>query len=289
MDKSKTTEVDSKWGDPSPMHDPLILAHFTARPTDVLITTGPKAGTTWMQQILYQLKSGGEDNFRSIETVVPWLERPRKNKTWSDMLDYYESLENPRIFKTHCTYPQTPGVDVANIILTSRDPRDCCISHYHHLMNMTDQAYEEINIQRPTSFDNFFEQWMEFGAWYRNISSWWPHKNKKNVLWLRYEDVKRDFESSVYKILNHLNWQLAEDRRSKVFTHCSFAWMKKHSEKFSTFDDMQSSLFKKGTFIRRGEIGDHKNQLNKQQEKQILDRAKSELPADCLAFLNLPD
>jgi hypothetical protein len=34
-----------------------------------------------MQQILYQMRSGGNTDFDNIDTVVPWLERPRKGKS----------------------------------------------------------------------------------------------------------------------------------------------------------------------------------------------------------------
>jgi len=287
MNKQNFPDIDPKWGELDPMHNPYVLAHFQARETDVLITTGPKAGTTWMQQILYQLKSGGDESFRSIETVVPWLERSRENKTWQELLAYYDRLQNPRIFKTHCTYPQTPGVDIAKFILTSRDPRDCCVSFYHHMMNLTDSAYQRIGKQRPKSFDEYFEQWMDFGAWYRNISSWWPHKEDDNVLWLRYEDLTVDLEQGIDQLLIFLDWQLAAEYRPRVLEYCSFAWMKNHSEKFSTFDDSQESYFKPGTFIRKGQVGDHKNLITQEQEKRILDRARQVLPTECLGFLNI--
>lgn len=63
------------------MHDPYVLANFQPRPTDVLITTPSKAGATWMQQILHQLCSGGDDSFLSIDDVVPWLEIMHKDKS----------------------------------------------------------------------------------------------------------------------------------------------------------------------------------------------------------------
>jgi hypothetical protein len=155
-----TAGIDPKWGEPSLLHDPNILAHFCARSSDVLITTAPKAGTTWMQQILYQLKSGGDTSFSTIDEVVPWLELPRQQKPWRERLQQYNQMKDPRIFKTHCTFDQTPGADVANIVLTSRDPRDCCTSFYHHVMAMTDTALAYFDMQRPASFDDYFEQWM---------------------------------------------------------------------------------------------------------------------------------
>ena len=143
------TTLDPKWGQPDRTHDPWVLAHFQALESDVLITTAPKAGTTWMQQILYQMRTGGDPNFDTIDAVVPWLERPRAGKSWQQVLEDYDALPRPRLFKTHCTAEQTPGIGTASIILTVRDPRDCCVSFYHHLMNMTDEAREASGHQRP--------------------------------------------------------------------------------------------------------------------------------------------
>ena len=279
--------IDPRWGEQSPLHDPNMLAHFNARPTDVLITTAPKAGTTWMQQILHQLKTGGDPGFADIDQVVPWLELPRRGMSWRELLDKYEQLSDPRIFKTHCTFPQTPGTDTARIILSSRDPRDCCVSFYHHVMSMTDAAIANFDMQRPGSFDEYFESWMSFGAWYRNVQSWWPHINDENVLWLRYQDMVNDLETSVQKILSFLDWKLAENQLPQVLEYCSFPWMKRHAEKFVTRSETGESLFKSGGFIRKGKNGDHKNLMRPEQEKQILEKARELLPVECLSFLGI--
>ena len=281
------TNIDPKWGEWSPLHDPYVLAHFKARPTDVLITTAPKAGTTWMQQILHQLKTGGDDSFTYIDQVVPWLELPRSNNSWQQMLQYYEQLPDPRVFKTHCTYAQTPGVDTARIILSSRDPRDCCVSFYHHVMSMTDTALQNANMTRPQSFDEYFESWMAFGAWYRNVQSWWPHINNTNLLWLRYEDMVQDLKTSLRQIESFLDWKLDAVHLEKVIEYCSFPWMKQHTEKFSARSETGESLFKPGGFIRKGKVGDHKSLMSPKQEQRILDRAEETLPADCLRFIGV--
>ena len=47
---------------------------FKPRSSDVFIVTSPKCGTTWMQQIVHQLRTGGDMEFREITEVVPWIE-----------------------------------------------------------------------------------------------------------------------------------------------------------------------------------------------------------------------
>jgi hypothetical protein len=279
--------IDKKWGTPDPTHDPYVLAHFQARPTDVLITTAAKAGTTWMQQILHQLRSGGDDQFQSIDHVVPWLEFPRHGKHWSEVLDEYEALPNPRIFKTHCTYEQTPGLETARFILTSRDPRDCCLSFYHHKMDMTDEAKARMGITHPESFDAFLDEWLNYESWFRNVSSWWPHRNDNNVLWLRYEELKHDLNSGLDKILRFLDWQITDQQRTRVLSLCSFEWMKANTARFAQHTSTGEAMFKPGGFIRKGQVGDGKTTLTPEQESRIFDKARERLTPDCLAFFGI--
>ena len=279
--------LDARWGKPARTHDPWLLARFRPRPSDILIVTAPKAGTTWMQQILYQIVSGGDDGFSSIYDVVPWLECPRRYQSREETLQEYEALDDPRIFKTHCTYEQTPGRDAVRIMLTSRDPRDCCISFYHHIMDMTEEGRAITGIDAPASFDEFFAAWMAFGAWFRNVQGWWPHRNAANLLWLRYEDMKVDLEKALDRILAFLGLRLTPAQRVRVLDHCSFAWMKQNAARFTRVSDWGGSLFKPGGFIRKGQVGRERGMLSAEQEQQILDRCASMLEPECLDFLGL--
>ncbi len=282
-----TSEVDPRWGTPSPMHDPYVLANFQARSTDVLITTPPKAGTTWMQQILHQLRTGGDESFTSIDEVVPWLERSRSGKSWQQVIDYFETLPDPRLFKTHCTAEQTPGIDTAYIILTSRDPRDCCVSFYHHLLNMTDEARLHAKIVRPKSFEEYIQRWLDLAVWYRNVKSWWPYHDHQKVLWLRYQDMKSNLPASVDRIVDFLGWDVSPEQKERAIEYSSFEWMKQHDEKFSSQGDSGKPLFKPGQFIRQGKVGKHREIMSPEQEQRILDKACEMLAPECLKFLEL--
>lgn len=287
VNTDSSTGPDPKWGKASKLHDPFLLANFKARNSDVLITTAPKAGTTWMQQILHQLKTGGDPDFYSIDEVVPWLEITRKGINWQQILNSFEDMSDPRIFKTHCTYQQTPGIDTANIILTSRDPRDCCISFYHHVMDMNDEAKHDTTLEQLKTFNDVFESWMDFGSWYNNVKSWWPHIENNNILWLRFEDMKSDLESNIDTILKFLDWTITEQQRKHVLSYCSFDWMKANTEKFTRQLGSDKPLFKPGGFIRKGKTGDHKTKLSAEQEDRILQKARNELEPDCLRYLDI--
>jgi hypothetical protein len=281
--------MDPKWGKPGPTHDPVILANFTPRPTDVLITTAPKAGTTWMQQILHQLRSGGDVEFFSIGRVVPWLELPRPGKSVDEVLADYEALEDPRIFKTHCTYKQTPGVDTARIILTSRDPRDCCVSFYHHVMDMTEAARQQAGLKLYRDFETFFEDWLAQASWYRNVAGWWPQRKRDNLLWLRFEDMKADLPGAIDRIIEFLGWDISAVQRTAAIEYSSFDWMKQHADKFTRQLSSDEPVFKPGGFIRKGTTGDYKTKLSAEQEARVLAKARELLTDDCLEFLQIAE
>ena len=72
--------------------------------TDVFVTPYPKCGTTWVQQIVHGLRTGGSMDFDEITAVVPWLELA------SDMgMDVHApQMASPRAFKSHLSYDEIP-------------------------------------------------------------------------------------------------------------------------------------------------------------------------------------
>lgn len=50
-------------------------------------------------------------------------------------VEFVESLPSPRVIKTHLplTYLPSDLLDKAKVIFVSRDPRDVCVSFFHHM------------------------------------------------------------------------------------------------------------------------------------------------------------
>src|SRR5262245_34548207 len=89
---------------------------FRARPTDVFIVTYPKSGTTWLQQIVHGLRTGGSMDFDEICAVVSWLE------TCVDLGIDPEAEQSGafRAFKSHCTAAEAPAG--ARFVVAVREP-----------------------------------------------------------------------------------------------------------------------------------------------------------------------
>jgi hypothetical protein len=77
---------------------------FIPRSSDVIVAAPAKCGTTWMQQIMHQLRSGGDMTFTDISEVVPWIDLAYDVGQDLDAEHKYQ----PRCFKTHTGYDVCP-------------------------------------------------------------------------------------------------------------------------------------------------------------------------------------
>ena len=50
------------------------LREWCVLPDDVYIVTYPKSGTTWTQQIVKLIRSGGVEDGVNVKDSIPWLE-----------------------------------------------------------------------------------------------------------------------------------------------------------------------------------------------------------------------
>jgi hypothetical protein len=131
------------------------------------------------------------------------------------------------------------------------------------------------------------DAWLAFGAWFRNLASWWPQRERHNLLMLRYSDLKADLSGAIERIAAFLGWPLTPRTLEQAARLSSFAWMKANSQRFAGRSSDGSPMFRSGGFIRKGQTGDHRTQLTADQDARILGRCRQELSADCLAYMGL--
>ncbi|XP_077867578.1 sulfotransferase 1C2A-like, partial [Saccoglossus kowalevskii] len=85
-----------------------------------------------------------------------------------------------------------------------------------------------------------------YGDWFTHVLEWWQRcRDNKNILFLKYEDMKKDRRAAIVKIADYLGYDLNDDKINKITDHCSFKNMKKASL-------MEPS-------VRKGIVGDWKN------------------------------
>lgn len=228
---------------------------FQSRSSDIFIVTYPRSGTTWMQNILYQMTSAGDLNFNHISEKIPWFEFiPYLRRKINDE-------EAPRIFKTHLTYKKIPKG--SKYIYVHRNGIDVAISYF--------KFYQSHRGFKGT-FNQFFNMFLNgrvlYKSWFKNVFEWYKRADKTNVLFVSYSDLKNNFEQTVKAIADFIEIDLYPDKLNQVVSRCSFEFMKKNEEKFDAITELllQQGI-KRNAFIREGKEGAGIESITDEQKK----------------------
>ncbi len=175
-----------------------------------------------------------------------------------------EELSRPRLLRSHFPYHLfpcgPPHATPCKYIYVTRNPKDVVVSYFSFLK----KAWLH-NLEWETFFDEFVKGDVLFGGYFDNLLSWLPHKDDKNVLFLRYEDMKKDLPQAVSKIASFMEIDLPGEIITKIAELTTFDAMKGDNTANLTW----LKTFQDGKFMRKGVVGDWKNFLSAEQSAQI--------------------
>eukprot|EP00050_Salpingoeca_kvevrii_P022321 m.124568 g.124568 ORF g.124568 m.124568 type:complete len:318 (+) comp9674_c2_seq2:4556-5509(+) len=253
---------------------------FQPHPSDVLVVTTPKAGTTWMQQICHQLRTGGDEDFEEISAVVPWLELAYDLGQAAAMEPTATQKGTPRVFKTHFWYDHCPKGG-RNIVVV-RSPYDVALSFYKFFEGW---FFEPGTVSLDTFVREFWlkrgvpQSDMENASYFEHFVSWWPHRNEENVLLVFFEDMKADLRATVRRVAEFMGLAADDERLiDLVVERSSFKYM---SENEHLFDEkltkrarngpcgLPADAGSKGSKIRDGSAGRGKLALSDDLRAEI--------------------
>jgi len=232
---------------------------YQPRPDDVFVVTQMKCGTTWMQHVVFQVLHRGDGDLvetgRTLYGVSPWLEA-RKSVGVEDAPLLGEERPS-RIIKTHLPVSACPFSESARYIYVARHPVSCFASCLDFL---------NANLGRATPTLSEAEAWfcsdddMWWGTWASHVAGWWKQsQGHQNVLFVRFEDMKRDLPGVVRQVAEFLGVRpLTEQEINRVVEKCGFAYMQRHSEAFEMHPPhllaTEARLFVKGTASRHRDV-----------------------------------
>ena len=110
---------------------------YRPRSGDIIVATYPKAGTTWMQQIISSLVFQ-DPTPRAITPVSPWID----GRHYGDVDAIYTNFERQqhrRFAKSHLPADGLPIYDEVKYIHVVRDGRDVAMSLHNQWTGFTDQ------------------------------------------------------------------------------------------------------------------------------------------------------
>lgn len=226
---------------------------------DICFTSFPKSGSTWLSNVLLLITHNGETPAnKTLRDCVHWVASSWPYPRGKAEVD---SLPSPRIFKSHMPYRMAVGgnpvENPCKYIYIARNPKDVAVSYYRF----------ESGKKWSGNYSGPWEHWLKLfmegdiqrGDWFNHVLSWWEHQGADNVLFLKYEDLRKNFQGELRKIAGFLNYSLTAEVMDNIQEKTSFENMKKDS-----FSDLHE-IAQLDSFYRKGKIGSWKDQFTVSQ------------------------
>jgi len=276
--------------------DSTIWNDFKFRDDDIVIATYAKSGTTWMQQIVAQMLFGGDPEL-AVAEMSPWLDLrvpPKEVK-----LPVVEAQTHRRFVKTHLPADALVFSPKASYLYIGRDGRDVVWSMYNHHANANQTWYDALNLTPgrvgppieppPSDIRQYWREWLDrdgfpFWPFWENLRTWWELRDLPNVLFVHFNQLKRDMPGQMRRIAGFLDIKLDESRWPAMVEYCGFEWMKRNATRSvplgGAFWDAGAEVF-----IHKGVNGRWSEVLTPAESAEYEARALAELGAGCAKWL----
>ena len=204
---------------------------YQPKPEDVFVATQMRCGTTWMQQIVYEIIYRGQGDpatrgHRHLYAISPWIDALNS----VSMTDAPIVGDRPtRLIKTHLPTRLCPYSPAARYIYVARHPVGCFASIVDFNRSMAGPMAPPIETQRAW----YCSDRMYWLPWPAHVSGWWQWATERdNVLFVHFEEMKRDLGGIVDRVAAFLGCVLTPDERARVVDRSRFEYMKDHEEFF---------------------------------------------------------
>ena len=223
---------------------------YQPQPEDVFVATQMRCGTTWMQQIVYEIVHRGQGNLTDsghghLYATCPWIDAVN-----SVAIEDAPLVGRPptRIIKTHLPTQLCPYSLEAKYIYVTRHPVSCFASTVDFNRTLLGPLMPTMD----NMADWFCSDRMYWSPWPAHVAGWWQWaQSRHNVLFIHFEEMKADFAATLDRVGRFLSCKLTADEKLRIAEKCSFKYMNDNEE---LFDMAPPNMFSVagGRFIASG-------------------------------------
>lgn len=135
-----------------------------------------------------------------------------------------ERMTSPRFIKSHLPQSFLPTelwTVKPKIVYVARKPKDVVVSYFYHttMLHSYTGSLEDF-------FDTFISDLALYSPYHEHILQFHKLRNEKNVLFLWYEDMKRDIEAKVRRTITFYGKSYSDEDVRKLCDHLSFKSMR---------------------------------------------------------------
>ena len=281
---------------------------FAFRAGDIVISTSPKCGTTWMQMLCALLVFQEPEFDRPLTEISPWLDQ--QTASVDSVFALLDAQRHRRFIKTHTPLDGLPFDDRVTYVCVGRDPRDVAMSMGHHWDNMDLDAVLRVRaaavgdddvsgllanspvLARPDDAGERFARWVDddrpvtttsssLPVVVHHVETFWIQRSRDNVVLFHYSDLERDLRGEMTRLATALDIAIAEDRVEELVDAARFDVMKRRAGELAPNSDI--GIFRDlDSFFHAGRSGQWRDVLEP-EDLAHYDTRLSELASPDLA------
>jgi hypothetical protein len=198
--------------------------------SEVIISTFPKCGTTWVGQICHGLRTKGDMSFPDLGKVIPWFEM---GHNFGHDLSRPQPF-TPHVFKSHMELSYLPkGGKVINIV---RNPGDALVSFYNFwadvVFDPSKLTVEMMARQRFLEDRSDTARNMYRLNYFQHLVDFHTSDFDGPVLFIAYEDMKLNLPAAVRRIAKFMDIELSKTLERLITEQSTFEFMSRHKDQF---------------------------------------------------------
>ena len=280
---------------------------FGFRPDDIVISTPPKCGTTWMQMLCALLIFRTPELPAPLAQLSPWLDM--QTRPVADVVRDLEGQRHRRFIKSHVPLDGLPNDPRVSYVCVARDPRDVALSWDNHMANIDLERFmgtrisavgaddlEELGITGPPPAPpadplERFWHWVDgasaenevagLGSLVNHIATFWERRGEPNVHLFHYSDLRADLPGQMRRLAECLGLDPPTD---ELVQAAGFAAMKERADELVPNSD--TPFWRSNSaFFDRARAGAWKELLDEGGQRRFDDALAELAPPDLASFI----
>ncbi|KNA11073.1 hypothetical protein SOVF_138430 [Spinacia oleracea] len=276
--------------------------HFVAKHTDIIITSLPKTGSTWLKSLLFAVvnRANHPINQSPLLTCHPQeLVYSLETDVYSEAFPYprphhLNEVKPPRLLSTHVPYtslPESIKTSECRLLYICRNPLDTLVSSYYFFqeyMKKFQEKKQDFATKRSLgdTFEDFCNGKSLFGPSFEHVLGYWNMSLERpdKVLFLKYEDLKDDPELHLKRLAEFIGMPFSPKEENEgvikqIVELCCIKTMKEVNK-----SGVINKFFEKKSYFRKGEVGDWTNHLTPSMVERMNKLMEEKLEGSGLSF-----